>query len=106
MKTQRPLNQALNNLARDGAKKATVNSIPVKPGMVRQTKGEIAFHGGVTVDDLPNSKIIKSHTKPIGFHSGMTDKQVAKAGHGATSGQVLENAERLGQPDNDSDGDE
>jgi len=82
------------NLVRDGSAKRTVDA-PIKPGMVRQTKGEFGYHHGVTVDDEPNT--VKSHTQPIGYHSGMTDKQVIKDGQSPTAGQVLHDAANLGR---------
>jgi len=86
------------NIARDGAPKNIVDA-PIKPGMVRQTVGDqnLSYHHGVTVDDSPNSDIIKSHEKPIGFHSGMTDKQIIKSVNHPTAGQVLRDAANLGR---------
>ncbi|SRR6266404_5227122 len=101
MTPQRPLNSSAPkpNIARDGAPKATVDA-PVKAGMVRQTKGDLHpfLHGqAAPLDDEPNLPI-KSHEKPIGFHTGMTDKQIIGTVNSATAGQVLHEAARLGRP--------
>jgi hypothetical protein len=102
MQRQRPLNSSVPmdppNIARDGAAKHTVTA-PVKPGMVRQTQGEpAAYHHGVSVDDTPNTGIIKSHQKPIGFNHSVSDKQIIEFSRSATSDQILDEAHRLGQP--------
>src|ERR1700682_915565 len=100
MTVQRKLNSSMPprdppNIARDGSAKNIVDA-PIKPGMTRQTKGKpAAFHHGITVDDLPNSDIVKSHEKPIGFHPGMTDKQIIKSANHPTAGQVLTDAANL-----------
>lgn len=102
---QRPLNSSTPkpltdppNIARDGSAKRIVDA-PIKPGMTRQTKGDLhPYLHGQAVDDEPNSAIIKSHEKPIGFSHGVTDKQIIKSVHGATAGQVLHDAARLGRP--------
>jgi hypothetical protein len=85
-------------IGRDGAPKHIVDA-PITPGMVRQTQGmPAAYHHGVTVDDEPNSDIVKSFEKPIGFHSGVSDAQIMKSSHGATANQVLTDAANLGRP--------
>jgi hypothetical protein len=85
------------NIARDGGAKRIVDA-PIKAGMKRVTQGEpAAYHHGVTVDDLPNSKIVKSHERTIGFHSGMTDKQIINVANNSTAGQVLTDASKLGK---------
>jgi hypothetical protein len=99
MQRQRNLNSSVPkigkpNIARDGSSKNIVDA-PVKAGMVRQTKGDLhPWLHGVSVDDTPDTGIIKSHEKPIGFHSGNTDQQIIKSVHG---GQVLDSASRLGR---------
>jgi hypothetical protein len=84
-------------LARDGAAKHTVEA-PVKANMVRQTKGEpAAYHHGVTVDDEP-SVPLKSHEKPIGFHSAMIDRRIVGVANSPTSDQIIREAARFGRP--------
>jgi hypothetical protein len=91
------------NLARDGGAK-NVHVPATVPGQVRQTKGEpAAYHHGVTVDDLPNSDIIKSHEKPIGFSHGVTDAQIIKSVNSPTASQVLADAAALGRTITDKD---
>jgi hypothetical protein len=86
------------NIARDGSAKNIVDA-PIKPGMTRQRKGEpAAYHHGITVDDLPNTGIIKTHEKPIGYSHGVTDAQIIKAANHPTAGQVLTDAANLGRP--------
>jgi len=83
------------NLARDGGAK-NIATPAIVPGQVRQTKGQpAAYHHGVTVDDLPNSGIIKSHEKPIPAHDGMSNGAKHDPAHGDA---VLEEAARLGRP--------
>jgi hypothetical protein len=50
------------------------------------------------LDDTPNSAIIKSREKPIGFHTVNTDAQIIETSRSATAGQVLDCAARLGKP--------
>lgn len=86
------------NIARDGAPKNTAAPATV-PGQVRQTKGEpAAYHHGITTDDLPNSKIVRNHEKPTGYHTANTDAQIVKSANHPTAGQVLADAARLGKP--------
>jgi hypothetical protein len=75
----------------------TTATIPVSPGMKRQTKGEIGFHGGVAVDDLPNVGL-KSYEKPIPIHSGMTAAQRDEVHPYANSAkEILTDAQHLGK---------
>jgi hypothetical protein len=74
-------------------------------GAVRQTTGSLApFHHGVTLDDRPNSKIIKSHEKPVAITPGMSPDvfnphHAGRASHEEGLGQkVLEEAGNLGHP--------
>jgi hypothetical protein len=64
-------------------------------GAVRQTKGEIAYHGGVTVDDLPNVPL-KSYEKKIEIHPGMTAKQTTAHATGPSAKAILKDAANLG----------
>lgn len=84
------------NIARDGGPKHIVDA-PIKPGMTRQTKGEIAFHGGVAVDDLPNSAIIKSHERPIPLHSANPLSPTNLAKHKTAASDMLHEAANLGR---------
>lgn len=93
---QRKLNEAYN-IARGGAPKRTVDAQPV-PGMVRQTKGELGCHHGITVDDAPNVPL-KTYEQKISVHSGMTDKQRAAVHPVANDPKaILSDAARLGRP--------
>lgn len=86
------------NLARDGAKKNAVDSIPVKEGMRRVTAGTpAAYHHGIEIQDEPNSTIIKDHERPIGYHTVNTDAQIAKSGHSLTASQVFHAAKNHGR---------
>ena len=97
---QRPLNSSVQkmdppNIARDGGKKNIVDA-PIKPGMVRQTKGDLhPWLHGQAVDDEPNIPL--SREKPIGFSHGVSDAQIIKAVNHPTGGQVLHAAANLGR---------
>jgi hypothetical protein len=93
---QRKLNTAYN-VARDGAPK-NIPDAPIKPGMKRQTSGELAaYHHGVSVDDTPNVPL-KSYEKPIPVHAAMTDKQRANIHPVANDPHaILQDAANLGR---------
>lgn len=85
------------NVSRDGSAKITPVPETVK-GQVRQTKGDLhPWLHGQAVDDEPNSAIIKSHERPIGYSHGVSDAQIIKNVNHPTSGQVLHSAARLGR---------
>jgi len=93
---QRPLNSAYRDkIGRDGAPKNIVDA-PPSFGMRRQQKGGIGFHGGVAVDDLPNTPL-KSHEKPIAVHPSMTPTQVAKHSASPSGPEILNDAANLGR---------
>jgi hypothetical protein len=84
------------NLARDGASKKLTDPAIVQ-GQKRQTTGDLApYHHGVALDDTPNT--VKNHEKPVGFHMGVSDKQIIEFSRGSTASQVLEEASNLGRP--------
>jgi hypothetical protein len=87
-----------HQIGRDGrvAKVAeTTETIPVSPGMRRQQKGDIAYHGGVAVDDLPNVPL--SREQPIAVAFGMSDAQKAAHAASPSAADVLRDAATLGR---------
>ena len=81
-------------IARDGAAKVIADAA-VHGNMKRQTVGEIGFHGGVAVDDLPNA--VKTYIKPIPAHPHMNEKSKADAAKGPTATDILVEAQNLGR---------
>jgi hypothetical protein len=81
---------------RNGAPKRAASGadIPVKPGMRSRIAPSHEFLHGAPLQDEP---LEKTYTAPIGYHTAMTDKQIAMSGHGATSSQVLHEAAKLGR---------
>jgi hypothetical protein len=92
-------NMHAHQIGRDGrvTKTAETTAIPVSSGMKRQTKGDIAYHGGVAVDDLPNVGL-KSYEKPIPVHNGMS-KASRDAVHPVLNNPnvILQDAANLGK---------
>lgn len=94
---QRPLNQMYRDqIGRDPRRDKAIVEAPPSFGMQRQTKGEIGFHGGVAVDDLPNVPL-KDYEKPIAVHPGMTPTQAARHAATPSGDAVLKDAANLGR---------
>lgn len=95
---QRPLNSTYDaKIGRDPRREKTIVEAAPSWGAKRRTIGEIGFHGGVAVDDLPNVGL-KSYEKPIPIHSGMTSAQRDEVHPYANSAkEILTDAQHLGK---------
>jgi hypothetical protein len=93
---QRPLNSATlkPNIARDGAAKSIV-AAPVKPGMTRQTSGDLHpyLHGQTVDDEVP----AKSHTSAPPIHSATPSRALRGEHVEGLGSAVLVEASTLGK---------
>jgi len=103
---QRPFNSNPEGMARNitpGPKHVSTD-IPVKPGMVRQTKGDLhPYLHGQALDDEQNSKVPDKSGAAIPEHPGMSHPTMSRENRAKTgdAGAVLRNASRLGRPPED-----
>lgn len=90
---QRPLN---SNIARDGApKNILTDNVPVKPGMVRQTSGDLHpyLHGQALDDSAPDKHFIGKEVTPL------MRSRPERGQHTPGEAQaLLSEASRLGKP--------
>jgi hypothetical protein len=96
---QRRLNSSTpEGIAREGAAKKVATPQPVA-GHKSQVKGDVHpwLHGQTLDDEKSRALPQKSHTKPTGYHTGTTDKQIIADMSSATASEVLHDARRLGR---------
>jgi hypothetical protein len=92
---ENPMSNPHYNIARDGAEKRTV-AAPIKPGMVRATKGDLhPYLHGIAVQDEPNVGL-KSHERPIPVHDHMANSRSPIPDPADDPKNILAEAENLG----------